>query len=97
MPEIKQRISDSHGHAATGDLYDMEDAPFTLKVAPAVDGGGDPAVRVCDLDARPGALRWAPNGTPQPPPKEHWLLGTTTHRPPHVVRQGSQGGTMWER
>ena len=36
----------------------MEDTPFTLKVRMLkAEVMGDPAVRVCDLDSRPGALR----------------------------------------
>ena len=37
----------------------MEDVPFTLEVSAHAKGRGDggPAVRVCDVNSRPGALR----------------------------------------
>ena len=34
---------------------------------------------------------------PQVPPTDHCLLAPATHRPPHVVRQGPQEGTLRER
>ena len=53
----------------------MEHAPFTLKVSVHAKGrgDGDPAVRLCEVGSWPGALRRAPNGTPQTPPTDHWL------------------------
>ena len=56
----------------------------------------DPAVRVRGVDSWSGALRWAPNGTPQTPPTDHWLPAPTTHWPPHVVRQGPKKGAQCE-
>ena len=58
------------------------------------DGRGDrdPALRVCHVDIRPGALRRTPNSTPQAPPTGHWHPAPITHRPPHVVRQGPREG-----
>ena len=60
MPEIKRRVRLAWAcyKRFKRELYDMEDAPFTLKVRMLkAEVMGDPAVRVCDLDSRPGALR----------------------------------------
>ena len=37
--------------------YDMEAAPFTLKVRMQGRGDADPAIQVCNVDPRQGALR----------------------------------------
>ena len=99
MPEIKRRIRLAwacHDRFKC-ELYDTwyRGCPVHLKDAPAkYRDDGDPAVRVCDLGSRPGALRQTLNGTPQPLPKDHWVSAPTAHRPPHAVRQGSQESTM---
>ena len=55
MPEITRRIRLEWAcyPRFKRELYDMEDAPFTLKIR----GDGDPAVRVRDVYSWSGALR----------------------------------------
>ena len=80
------------------ELYDMEAAPFTLKVRTLKAEVMENLLYGCvtwtlgeDHFAR------AVNGTPQASLVDHWLPAPITHRPPHVVRQGPQEGTMRDR
>ena len=81
MPEVKRRIRLAWAchNRFKRELYDMEDAPFTLKVCMLKAEVMETLLYGCVTSTLGQEHFRAPNGTPQPPPTDHWPPAPTTH------------------
>ena len=99
MPEIKRRVRLAWACYSRfkRELYDMEAAPFALKLRMLKAEVMETLLYGC-VTATLGKEHFAELRTAQQVSRtDHWLPAPTTHRPPRVVRQGPQEGTIRER